>query len=143
MRVVKRSAIVPFTAAAMFDLVADVASYPKFLKGCVGAELREQAQDTVLASLRLERGPLKAEFTTRNRLNRPSEITMVLADGPFEHLEGAWRFQALGEEGCRITLSLHFQFASRLKDLLMGPAFEALCNELVEAFVRRARERAQ
>lgn len=143
MRTVARSALVPFPAEAMFDLVADVESYPRFLKGCVGAELREQAGDSVLASLRMERGPLKAEFATRNRLRRPEEIAMVLAEGPFEHLEGAWRFQALGDEGCRITLSLQFKFASRLKDLLMGPAFEALCNELVDAFVRRARERGQ
>jgi ribosome-associated toxin RatA of RatAB toxin-antitoxin module len=142
MRVVERSAIVPFPATAMFDLVADVESYPQFLKGCAGAHLREQTEDAVLATLRMERGPLKAEFTTRNRLHRPGEITMTLADGPFENLEGGWRFQPLGEEGCRITLSLRFQFASRLKDLLMGPAFEALCNELVDAFVRRARERA-
>jgi ribosome-associated toxin RatA of RatAB toxin-antitoxin module len=140
MHSVERSALVPYPAEAMFDLVADVESYPQFLKGCVGAGVQEQPDGAVLASLRMQRGPLKADFTTRNRLRRPEEISMVLTQGPFEQLEGSWRFQALGEEGCRITLSLRFRFSNPLKDLLMGPAFEALCNELVDAFVRRARE---
>ena len=33
MRVVERSAIVPYTAAQMFALVNDVARYPEFLPG--------------------------------------------------------------------------------------------------------------
>jgi ribosome-associated toxin RatA of RatAB toxin-antitoxin module len=142
MHSVERSALVPFPAAAMFDLVADVESYPQFLKGCVGAGVQEQADGTVLASLRMQRGPLRAAFTTHNRLRRPEEIAMVLTEGPFEQLEGSWRFHALGNEGCRITLSLRFRFSHPLKDLLMGATFEALCNELVDAFVRRARERS-
>jgi ribosome-associated toxin RatA of RatAB toxin-antitoxin module len=127
----------------MFDLVADVESYPQFLKGCVGARLHGRSGDELNASLRMQRGPLTAEFTTRNRLCRPEAITMRLTDGPFETLEGGWRFDALGEEGCRITLSLRFQFSNSLKDLLLGPVFESLCSEFVDAFVRRAREQAQ
>jgi ribosome-associated toxin RatA of RatAB toxin-antitoxin module len=138
---VERSALVPFPAAAMFDLVADVESYPEFLPGCVAAGVQAQADGTALASLQMQRGPLKADFTTQNRLQPPKEISMVLTQGPFEQLEGSWRFQALGTEGCRITLSLRFRFSNPLKDLLMGAAFETLCNELVDAFVRRARER--
>lgn len=139
MRKVARSAIVPFPATAMFDLVADVESYPAFLPGCVGATLKSSPGNEVLATLRLKRGLLATEFTTRNQLDRPRRISMELVDGPFKALAGGWQFKEIGPDGCEIELALDFQFDNQVKDLLLGPAFEVLCSELVDAFVRRAR----
>lgn len=139
MRHVRRSAIVPYTPAAMFDLVADVESYPQFLPGCTGATIHAREGNTVDASLTLAQGPLKTEFGTRNALERPGRMGMTLTSGPFRTLQGAWTFAPLGDGGCRVELDLSFEFDSRMKDLLLGPAFEALCNQLVDAFVKRAR----
>jgi ribosome-associated toxin RatA of RatAB toxin-antitoxin module len=138
MRHVERSAIVPFSAEAMFDLVADVESYPQFLPGCTGARIHSREDDRVEASIALAQGPLKTEFRTTNLQERPRQITMALKEGPFSHLHGVWAFTPLGTEGSRITLTVDFAFASRITDLLLGPPFEALCNQLVNAFVRRA-----
>jgi ribosome-associated toxin RatA of RatAB toxin-antitoxin module len=138
MRQVERSAIVPYPAAAMFDLVADVESYPRFLPGCAAAHLRSLDSGAVVATLVIERGPLRTRFTTQNVLTRPERIAMELVSGPFSELSGAWTFRPLGEQGCRVSLGLRFAFDSRLKDLLLGPAFELLCGDLVDAFVRRA-----
>lgn len=139
MRHVERSAIVPFSAEAMFDLVADVESYPLFLPGCTGARIHSREGDTVEATIALAQGPLKTEFRTANLQERPRRITMVLRQGPFSELSGAWEFTPLGTAGSRVALKVSFAFASRLTDLLLGPPFEALCNQLVDAFVRRAR----
>lgn len=139
MRQVERSAIVPFTAEAMFDLVADVEAYPHFLPGCCGSTVHERNGDSVVASIALAQGPLKTEFRTRNRLQRPVRIEMALEEGPFSALRGVWEFTPLGSEGCRVSLDISFAFASRVTDLLLGPPFEALCNQLVDAFVKRAR----
>jgi ribosome-associated toxin RatA of RatAB toxin-antitoxin module len=138
MRRVRRSAIVSHPAGAMFDLVADVERYPAFLPGCTGAVIRERRDDEVVATLTLAQGMLKTGFTTRNRMTRPQRIAMELLEGPFRDLHGVWEFAHLGEAGCRVSLDLSFEFDSRLKDLLLGPPFEALCNHLVDAFVRRA-----
>ena len=139
MRQVERSAIVPFSAEAMFDLVADVESYPQFLPGCSGARVVSRDGNRVVGSVALAQGPLKMEFTTCNELARPRRISMELQDGPFSHLHGSWNFAPLGEAGCRVSLSLQFGFESRLIDLAMGPPFEAIRNKLVDAFVNRAR----
>ena len=140
MREVQRNAILPYTAEAMFDLVADVESYPEFLPGCTGATVLDRSGDEMLASLTLSQGALKAQFSTRNRLQRPERMTLALVEGPFRDLTGEWRFEALGEAGCKIQLSMRFAFASRVKDTLMGPVFELTCNRLVDAFVSRARK---
>ncbi len=139
-RQVERSAIVPFTAAAMFDLVADVESYPAFLPGCTGARVHERDGEHVVASIALAEGPLRTEFRTRNRLEYPRCIEMQLEEGPFRSLQGVWEFTPLGPVGSKVALSIHFAFASKAVDLVLGPVFEALCNRQVDAFVRRARE---
>ena len=139
MRHISRSAIVPYPPAALYELVADLESYPEFLPGCSAARVRSRSDDEVVGSLTLSRGPLNTTLTTRNRLSPPDSISMTLVDGVFRDLRGEWRFTALGEQGCRVTLELEFEFANPVKDLLLGPAFEGLCNSLVDAFVERAR----
>lgn len=140
MRQVSRSAIVPYPPAAMYQLVADVEAYPQFLPGCSAARVQSRTDDELIGSLTLARGPLNTTFTTRNQLSPPERMSMQLVDGAFRDLRGEWRFTALGEQGCRVTLELAFEFASPVKDLLLGPAFEGICNQLVDAFVARARQ---
>ncbi len=135
---IKRSAIVPFSPAQMFDLVADVASYPAFVPWCTGAELIESEQDLVVGRLGMSQGPLVADVTTRNEHDRPHAITMLLVDGPFRELTGQWRFDAVGEGGCEVSLELAFQFTSPLKDWLLSAVFEEACARMIAAFVERA-----
>ncbi|MGI9330467.1 MAG: type II toxin-antitoxin system RatA family toxin [Gammaproteobacteria bacterium] len=138
MREVKRSAIVPHSPQAMFDLVADVERYPEFVPGCVGAKLLSRDELELTGSLELSVGPLKSAFTTRNKLSPPHDMSLELLEGPFKSLQGDWHFEALGDAGCRIELSMRFAFSDPVKDMLLGPAFEQSCNRLVDAFVTRA-----
>jgi len=139
MRKVARSAIVPYSVEAMYDLVAAVEDYPRFLPWCSGAQVITEAEDEVLACLELSQGALKGRFTTRNRMVRPSLISMTLVEGPFSDLDGEWHFEPLGEQGSRIEFTISFAFSNPLKDMLLGSAFEQTCNKLVDAFVDRAR----
>jgi ribosome-associated toxin RatA of RatAB toxin-antitoxin module len=67
-------------------------------------------------------------------------MTMCLQDGPFKRLEGCWTFAALGDAGCEVDLKVEFEFDSAMKDMLFGATFENICNELIDAFVRRAKD---
>lgn len=140
MREAHRSAIVPYTPAAMFRLVADVEAYPQFLPGCTGSRLVSREGNVLVGSLSLARGPLQATFTTRNELDEPARMGLTLLEGPFRLLEGEWTFAPLGDAGCRVGFRIRFEFAGRAADLLLGPVFESQCNDIVDAFVRRARQ---
>ena len=130
----------------MFDLVADVESYDQFLPWCTESRILSSDEERVepggpyevVARLGLSRGPLKGAFTTRNRVERPHEIRMQLVEGPFSELTGQWRVESLGDVGCKLMLDLEFDFSGATKDMLLGAVFEHTCNELVDAFVRRA-----
>jgi ribosome-associated toxin RatA of RatAB toxin-antitoxin module len=87
----------------------------------------------------MSQGPLNGHFTTRNRMQRPNRVTMKLVDGTFSDLEGVWDIESLGEDGCKLSLTMRFAFSNPVKDLLLGAAFETTCSRLVDAFVARAR----
>ena len=138
MRHVKRSAIVPYSASEMFELVNDVDSYARFLPWCTRSEVLSRDGDIVEAMLELHKGGIGKAFTTRNRCTRDESIELTLLGGPFRHLSGGWRFQSLADRGCRVTLELEFEFESRMVDLVFGAFFEDTCNSLVDAFTQRA-----
>lgn len=140
MRQVKRSALVPYSAAQMFDLVADVERYPAFLPWCTAAEVLGRDGELVTARLALRRAGASARFTTQNRLAPGEFLEMRLLQGPFRSLEGRWDFRAIGTAGSRVELEMRFETLGSLAGLLLGPAFEGACNQLVEAFGQRARQ---
>jgi ribosome-associated toxin RatA of RatAB toxin-antitoxin module len=138
-REVHRSALVGHSPEQMFDLVADVERYPQFLPWVAAATLHERGESHLVASMEMVRGGVRERFTTRNEFQRPQVMTLRLVEGPFRILEGRWDFTPIGEKGTRIGLAMRFEFANPVISLLFGRAFEASCNELIDAFIARAR----
>ena len=140
MRKVSRSALVPFSADEMYALVEDFLAYPDFLPWCIGATLHFRDDETIEASLELQRSGIKKSFTTRNTLRPGVAMGIVLVGGPFRHLAGGWRFEQLGEDGSKVSLELDFEFENRVTDTLFGRYFESTCNSLIDSFTQRAHE---
>lgn len=128
----------PYSVEKMYALVADVESYPSFLPWCNDAVVNLRDGDIVEGTLELHRGGLSKHFRTRNVLTENESISMDLVNGPFRELTGGWRFQALGEDGCKVMLDLEFEFENRMTEMVLGRFFEDACNSLVDAFVKRA-----
>ncbi len=138
MRNVSRSALVPYSAAQMYALVADVRAYPEFLPRCTGATLHHQDEQLIEASLEFQLSSLKKTFRTRNRVNPGLSMDIRMVDGPFRHLSGGWTFEQLGADGSKVSLSLEFEFANAITDSLFGRYIEDTCNTLIDSFIRRA-----
>jgi ribosome-associated toxin RatA of RatAB toxin-antitoxin module len=139
MREVKRSALIAETPARMYGLINDIENYPKFLPWCTAARIEARAANELTATLGVRRGPLRAQFTTRNLLEPDRRILMQFVSGPFRVLEGLWTLTPLGEMGCRIELEMRFEFANRAAAVIFEPLFEDTAASLVDAFVTRAR----
>jgi ribosome-associated toxin RatA of RatAB toxin-antitoxin module len=140
MREVRRSALLPYTAGQMFALVTDVERYPEFLPWCTGARIVVDEGEYVTVSLGLTRGVVRSSFTTRNRLVPERSVEMRLVEGPFRLLEGRWDFWPIEQAGTRAELRIRFQTRGLISGLALGPAFEGICNQMVDAFGRRAHQ---
>ena len=139
MATIERSALVPFSAARMFALVNDVRRYPEFVPWCAGAEVLAETDALIEASLRLKRGGVEHRFTTRNTLTPFTAMRLELVDGPFTTFTGDWTFKALGEDACKIGLTLTFQYRGRLATAALGALLSSSADTLVEAFCQRAK----
>jgi ribosome-associated toxin RatA of RatAB toxin-antitoxin module len=140
MPLVERSALVTFTPAQMFALVNDVARYPEFLPWCIAAKVDEVAPTERIAAVKVARGVLQTEFTTRNSLTPDTQIQMQLLHGPFRDLKGLWRFDAIGERGTKVQFRVEFEFKNRLTATAFNAVFETLCGSIVDAFAQRAQK---
>ncbi|MWV11700.1 type II toxin-antitoxin system RatA family toxin [Pseudomonas sp. R-28-1W-6] len=135
-----RSALLPYPAQALYDLVNDVASYPQFLPWCSASEVLAVSEVEMRASLTVAKGSLSQRFMTRNRLVPGQSIEMQLEEGPFSQLQGVWEFKALGDKACKISLDLTFDYAGPLVKATLGPLFNQAANTLVDAFCQRAKQ---
>jgi ribosome-associated toxin RatA of RatAB toxin-antitoxin module len=138
MQSVNKSVLVPYGAAAMFELVDRIDLYPQFLPWCAGADVLEVRADGKTARLDIAFHGVKTHFTTDNRNRAPESIIVTLKDGPFRHLHGEWRFHALAPDACNVELELAYEFATPLLGRVVGPVFGHIANTFIDAFVRRA-----
>ncbi len=137
---IKRSALVPYSARQMFELVNDVEEYPRFLTWCHASHIVSRTSDTVEASLEIAWSGIHKNFTTRNHLHPYEHIEITLVKGPFRHLEGRWRFIELSGEACKVELELEFEFTGSMVDRLFQPIFNRIANSLVDMFCKHAVE---
>ena len=135
---IERSAMVLHSADMMFDLVNDIESYPQYMDGCQGATVLVRTEQEIVARLDLAKAGIKQSFTTRNTLTRPDEIQLRLEEGPFKRLQGHWRFEALTESACKVSLILEFEFKSGIAHLAGSKLFSRVANNLVAATTERA-----
>ena len=140
MNTLKRSALVPYSARQMFELVNSVDEYPRFLPWCQSSRIIKQTDKEVEASLEIVWKGIHKTFTTRNVLTPYNRIDISLVNGPLQHMEGIWQFLALDEHACKVLLDLEFKLTSSFVDRLLQPLLQHIANTLVEAFCKRAVE---
>lgn len=138
MQTVKRSVLVPYSSAQMFDLVAAVDQYPAFMPWCGGAQILEQDDTGMVASVTISFAKLTQQFTTKNTHDYPNKIYLQLVDGPFSALQGTWEFIPLDETACKVVFSLDYDFSSKALSLLVGPIFNKIANSFIDSFTERA-----
>lgn len=140
MKKITRTALLPYSARQVYDLVNDVASYPDFLPWCGGAQVLSQTPLEMQAQVTISKAGIRQTFETRNHLVPGERIEMHLIDGPFKSLRGEWEFKVLDEDACKIQFEVEFEVNSGLLNAAIGPIFEQISNTLVDAFCERAKQ---
>jgi ribosome-associated toxin RatA of RatAB toxin-antitoxin module len=122
----------------MFELVADVPSYPQFMPWCGGARLLDEPDGRVRATIDINYRGIRSGFTTLNRHRETELIEMEFADGPFSSLAGRWQFAALDEAACKVEFALDYEFAGSILGRMIAPVFDVIAASFIDAFSSRA-----
>jgi coenzyme Q-binding protein COQ10 len=137
----------PWSAAEMFDLVADIGRYPEFLPWVQGirvgpAGAQNDGKSVLVADMIVGFRMIREKFTSRVTLDRPRTVHVEYLDGPMKHLFNDWTFHDApsdpGGGGCEIDFAVDFEFRNRAFEALAGMFFTQAFEKMVGAFVARA-----
>ncbi len=132
----------PHTAQQMYDLVADVESYPQFLPWCAAARIiRTEPVDggeVIEADLVISFKVFRETFGSRVTLwPGDMKIDTEYLDGPFRHMISNWVFRDMND-GCEVEFFVDFEFRNRMLQAAAGMFFNDAMQRIVRAFERRA-----
>ncbi|MDR2857228.1 MAG: type II toxin-antitoxin system RatA family toxin [Novosphingobium sp.] len=130
----------PYAAAQMFDLVADVGRYPEFLPWIMAIRVRSDSGTEMIADMLVGFSAIREKFTSRVEKRCPEEIRVHYVDGPLRDLDNRWLFHPLGDNACEIDFSVDFTFRNALFQKLAGQYFDRAFRKMVTAFEARAAE---
>jgi coenzyme Q-binding protein COQ10 len=128
----------------MYDLVADVASYPQFLPWCAAARVRSITPhgeaEIMEADLVISFKVFRERFTSRVVLMpKAHKIDTEYLDGPFRYMKSNWAFRDV-EGGCEVSFFVDFAFRNMVLQKLIGVVFNEAMQRIVRAFEARAAE---
>lgn len=127
----------PYSAAQMFDLVADVARYGEFLPWVVATRVKSDSEHEMIADMLVGFKALRERFTSRVEKDRPGRIKVHYVDGPMRDLDNVWLFRDV-EGGCEVEFDVRFTFRNAVFEKLAGQYFDRAFRKMVQAFEDRA-----
>ncbi len=134
---------VPYSAAEMFALVADVERYPEFIPWCVALRIVERGvergEGTLLADMVVAYKVFRERFRSRVTLDPSAgRITATYVDGPFRTLRNEWAFEDRPDGGSTIDFLIDFEFRNFILQATAQQVFEKAFSRMADAFVGRA-----
>lgn len=133
----------PYSAAQMYDLVADVASYPKFLPWTAAARIRSRTpqpdgSEVMEADLVISFKVFRERFGSHVVLHPADhKIDTRYLDGPFKHMHSTWAFRDV-DGGCEVDFFVDFEFKNKMLQGVIGMVFHEAMLRVVKAFEDRA-----
>lgn len=125
------------SAEQIWDLAADVESYPDFLPWCVATKVVKREGNRAKVDNVFGKGLVRVRFTSHADFDRPRGLVVRSTDGPFEEMELRWHFEET-DAGCLATFEIEQHFRMALLDGLAEPMMRKIEETVIEGFEERA-----
>ena len=134
--------ILKYKPEQMFDLVADVNSYPKFLPWCSAARIHSrnmiEKNEVLEADLVISFKVFREKFGSKVILMRSeNQIVTEYIDGPFKRMHSTWSFKAV-ENGSEVTFYVDFEMKNAVLQKIVGVVFNEAMQRVLTAFENQA-----
>lgn len=136
---------VPFRPDQMFDLVAGVEDYPRFIPWIEALRVRSrkgtQDEGMLTADMVVGYKMFRESFRSEVSLDRANNtIDVRYVQGPLKTLTNNWRFEP-HEAGCMIDFCIDFEFKNFLMQTLANQLIDKAFKRLSGAFIDEAHRR--
>ncbi len=144
MRRHEEARILPYSAEQMFDLVADVESYPEFIPWCTNVRVISRLPHPTGTEIRSEMvvsfKSLRESFLSQAVLSRDkSTIEIRYLERVFKFFRSQWTFRERGDGTSLVEFETAYEFKTRVLEMLAGVFFWRASQKIVTAFEERAR----
>lgn len=135
----------PYSAAQMYKLVADVDAYPQFLPWNSAARIRSRnpvpnGGEVMEADLVISFKVFREKFGSRVTLwPADMRIETEYLDGPFKYMRSTWAFRD-APGGCEVDFFVDFEFRNAILQKIIGVVFNEAMHRIVRAFEKRAEQ---
>lgn len=122
----------------LFDVVADVRSYPEFLPGWDEVRVQEQADGSLHVEQHVKFGPVNEHLRSRAQFERPRKI--IVEPDPTQKTAGValeWHFESAGEGQCQVQLYIEGRARNALIRRLLNGFIHKVSADMIERFTRR------
>ena len=134
----KETRHLPYSPDQMFDMVADVQSYDRFLPWVTAIRVRSNSETEMVADMIVGFKGLRESFTSRVVKQRPSHVHVDYLDGPLKHLSNDWHFRPDGAGGVLVDFEVDFAVRNKLFEMMAGQMFDKALRKMIGAFEARA-----
>ncbi len=132
----------PYSPDQLFDVVADIKSYPEFVPWCDGLSILEASGTGMLADVAVGYKGIHKQFRCRAHLSRSTHIIQVeLIDGPFTRFSQRWQFLPVEAGQGKVVFDIDFGLRSTLLEMMAKAVCQTMCNTFIEAFEKQAKKR--
>lgn len=128
----------PHSARQMYELVADVRSYPIFLPWVSAIRVRHDDDAEMIADMVVGFKSLRETFRSRVVKIPASSIIVDYLDGPLKSLHNRWLFEDAPGGGSFVDFSVDFAFRNALFEAMAGQFFDGALRKMTGAFIARA-----
>jgi ribosome-associated toxin RatA of RatAB toxin-antitoxin module len=125
----------------IFTLINNVGEYHKFLPWCSDSKIISDINSKMSAEIEISKNFVNWKFSTENTYSLNKRIDIKLIDGPFNHLEGYWKFKKLDNYNTTVELYLEYKFDSGIIELSIKPIFSKIMSSILDSFISEAFKR--
>lgn len=129
----------PYGTSELFDIAADVESYPQFMDGMRAARILRRDGNRLDVEMETGLAGLSLRVRSQAVLDRPRRIDITSDDRIFRELRQAWVFEPF-EGGTLVSFDSTIQFRSQMLDMIAGMAIRRSAQATVEAFRHHAED---
>ncbi len=130
--------VLPYSAEQLFQVVADVESYPHFLPWAVNSSIFNETENQFDAELIIGYKLIQTSYTSHVYLTPFEKINVDYINGPFEYLENYWLFRPVNDHQTEIEFFINFHFKNIFFQKIAERLFVESIKLMTQSFEKRA-----
>tara|TARA_Y100000996_G_scaffold415425_1_gene410106 strand:+ start:5176 stop:5616 length:441 start_codon:yes stop_codon:yes gene_type:complete len=138
MNYINKSENINVELVIIFDLINNVENYDKFLPWCTDSNILSDDGNVMIAEIAIDKNLVNWKFKTENSYKQNQIIELKLVEGPFNKLDGYWKFSKIDKHNTSVKLYLEYEFDNKIVELSIKPIFSSIMSSILDSFISEA-----